>query len=71
MTTPNKAAKQPTTADAVVGSLAIVIILAAIVAAIAVHWQWGLIIGIVGLAAVGLVKFGWDAATAVEKKARE
>lgn len=62
---------ETTTGDKV-GAIVIVLLVAAGLIGWALdHWQWALIIPIVGMVAYGLIKFGWDAATAVDKKARE
>ncbi|NWN89179.1 MAG: hypothetical protein HLX51_11680 [Micrococcaceae bacterium] len=51
----------------------VVILVLGVAAAMAVidHWQWMLIIPIGSAIAFGLIKFGWDATTAVEKKAKK
>ena len=51
--------------------LALAVIGFAIYLAVTDHWQWLLIIPIGAAFVFGLIKFGWDAATAVEKKAKE
>lgn len=51
--------------------LLLVVIGASIYMAVTDHWQWLIIIPLGAAFVFGLVKFGWDAATAVEKKAKE
>ena len=62
---------EPTAGDKF-GAVILALLIAAGLAGWALdHWQWALIIPIAGMMVYGLVKFGWDAATAVDKKARE
>ena len=51
--------------------IALAVIGIAIYMGVTAHWQWALIIPIGAAFVFGLIKFGWDAATAVEKKAKE
>lgn len=60
-----------TVADRVFAVLMLLFVAAGVVGWIVDHWQWLLILPIGGAFALGLVKFGWDAATTVDKKARD
>ena len=62
---------QEATKGQMFGAIATLAVLgAAIYLAVTDHWQWLLIIPIGSAFVFGLAKFGWDAANAVEKKAK-
>lgn len=62
--------QETSTADKIGAAVITMLIAAGLIGWAIDHWQWALIIPIGGMFAYGLIRFGWDAATAVDKKAR-
>ena len=63
--------QEGSTAQAIGAVIVLAVLGYSIYLAVTDHWQWLLIIPIVTAFAFGLAKFGWDAATAVNKKAND
>jgi len=62
---------QPTRAQNVGAILFLAVIGYAIYMAVTDHWQWAILIPLGAAFVFGVIKFGWDAATAVNKKAND